>query len=104
MVTAPEPEIRAVSQELMQELMGSVVAIDFVLCTLMDLPAQLLPGGDPAAAIRELLTESVCREVRVVGEDACRAATALIEKVVDGMARDAEAAAQMAEADGQRPC
>lgn len=84
--------------------MGSVVAVDFVLQTLMDLPADALPGEDRAEAIRELLTASVCREVEMVGEEACRAATVLIEKVVDRMADDARAAADLAGAAGQRPC
>lgn len=49
--------IRAVSQELMEELMGAVVAIDFVLQTLMDLPADAPPRegqgrSDAGAAYR----------------------------------------------------
>jgi hypothetical protein len=31
----PEPEVRDASQELIEELMGAVVAVDFVLQTLM---------------------------------------------------------------------
>ncbi len=84
--------------------MGSVVAIDFVLRTLMELPAEVLPGDDRAEAMREMLTSSACHEVKTVGEDACRAATALIGKVVERMADDVDAAAQMAEAANQRPC
>lgn len=84
--------------------MGSAVTIDFLLRTLMDLPAEVLPGGDRSEAIRELFTASVCREVTVVGEDACRAATALIEKVVDRMADDVSVAAQLAETSGRRTC
>ena len=83
--------------------MGAVVAIDFVLRTLMDLPADALPGEDRAEAMRELLTASTCREVMAVGEGACRAATALIEAVVDRIADDAHAAAELAAAAGQRP-
>ena len=90
------PGIRAVSQELIEELMGAVVAVDFVLQTLMDLPADALPGGDRAEAMRELLTASACREVEAVGEDACRAAITLIEKVVERMADDARATADLA--------
>jgi hypothetical protein len=100
----PEPGIRAASQELMEKLMGSVVTIDFVLRTLMDLPAEVLPGGDRSEAIRELLSASICHEVTVLGEDACRAATALIEKVVERMADDASSAAQLAEASGRQTC
>jgi hypothetical protein len=99
----PEPGIRAASQELIEELMGAVVAVDFVLQTLMDLPADALPGEDRAEAMRELLTTSACREVEAVGEEACRAATALIETVIDRIADDAHAAAQFAGAAG-RPC
>jgi hypothetical protein len=99
-----EPGIRAASQELMEELMGSVVTIDFLLRTLMDPPADVMPGENRAEAIRELLTASVCNEVAIAGEEACRAATALIEKVVDKMADDVNAVAQMADAAGQRPC
>ncbi len=84
--------------------MGSVVAIDFVLRTLMDLPEEVLPGADRSEAIRELLAASVCREVTIVGEDACRAATALIQKVVERMADDVSVAAQLAEASGRRAC
>ncbi len=84
--------------------MGCVVALNFVLETLMGLPPDALPGDGGPEAIRELLTASTCREVEAVGEEACRAATALIEAVVDRIADDAQAAAQLAEAAGQRPC
>ncbi len=84
--------------------MGAVVAVDFVLETLMDLPADVLPGEDKTEAIRELLTASACREVEAVGEEACRAATTLIEKVVDRIADDAQAAANLAGAARHRPC
>jgi hypothetical protein len=103
-VTIAEPGIRAVSQELIEELMGTVVAVDFVLQTLMNLPADALPGEDKAEAIRELLTASACREVEVVGEEACRAAITLIEKVVDQIADDARATANLAGAARHRPC
>ncbi len=84
--------------------MGAVVAVDFVLQTLMGLPADALPGVDKSEAIRELLTTSACREVEVVGEEACRAAITLLEKVIDRMADDTQAAADLAGAAGQRPC
>jgi len=84
--------------------MGAVVAVDFVLRMLMDLPADALPGEGGPEAIRELLTASTCREVEAVGEEAGRAATALIECVIDRMADDAHAAAQLAETLDQRPC
>jgi hypothetical protein len=100
----PEPGIRAVSQELIEELMGAVVAVDFVLRTLMDLPADALPGEDKTEAMREQLTASACREVEVVGEEACRAAIMLIEKVVDRIADDARAAADFAGAAHHRTC
>jgi len=103
-MTVPEPGVRAASRELIEELMGAVVAVDFVLQTLMDLPASALPGEDRTEAIRELLTASACREVETVGEEACRAATALIEAVINRIADDAGAAAVLAEATGQRPC
>lgn len=95
-MAAPEPGIRAVSQELIEELMGAVVTVDFVLQTLMDLPADALPGEDNAEAMRELLIASACREVEAVGEGACRAAITLIEKVLDRIADDARAAADLA--------
>jgi hypothetical protein len=60
--------------------MGAVVAVDFVFGTLMDLPADALPGG------------------------ACRAAITLIEKVLDRIADDARAAADLAGAARHRPC
>jgi hypothetical protein len=97
-VSAPEPGIRAVSQELVEELMGTVVTVDFVLQTLMNLPADALPGEDKAEAMRGLLIASACHEVEAVGEEACRAAITLIEKVVDRIADDARAAADLAEA------
>ena len=100
----PEPGIRAVSQELIEELMGAVVAVDFVLQTLMDLPADALPGENKAEAMRELLTASAYREVEAVGEEACRAAITLIEKVLDRIADDAHAAADLAEAAHHRIC
>ena len=84
--------------------MGAVVAVDFVLCTLMDLPADALPGENRAEAIRELLTASAYRAVEAVGEDACRAATALVERVIDRMAEDAHSAEQLAGAAGQQLC
>ena len=84
--------------------MGTVVAVDFVLQTLMDLPADALPGEDRAEAMREMLTASACREVEAVGEKACRAAIMLIEKVVNRMADDARTAADLAEAAHHRTC
>jgi hypothetical protein len=96
-MTRLEPGIQAVSQELIEELMGTVVAVDFVLQTLMGLPADALPGEDRAEAIRELLTASACREVEAVGEEACRAAISLIEKVVDRIANDAEVVRDLVE-------
>lgn len=100
----PELGFRAVSQELIEELTGAVVAVDFVLQTLMDLPAEALPGKDKAEAIRELLTASACREVEAVGEEACRAAITLIKKVVDRIADDARATADLAGAARHQPC
>jgi hypothetical protein len=102
-MTMPDQGIRAVSQELIEELMGTVVAVDFVLQTLMDLPTDALPGENKAEAMRELLTASACREVEAVGE-ACRAAIALIQAVVDRIADDARAAADLAGAARHRPC
>ena len=84
--------------------MGTVVAVDFVLRTLMELPADALPGEDRAEAIRELLTASACREVEAVGAEACRSTTALVRAVVDRIADDVHAAEQLAGAAGQRPC
>ena len=55
-------------------------------------------------AMRELLTASACREVEAVGEEACRTATALIEAVIDRIADDVQATAQLAGSVGQRPC
>jgi hypothetical protein len=103
-VDTPEPGIRAVSQDLIEELMGAVVAVDFVLGTLMDLPADALPGENKSEAMRELLTASACREVEAVGEEACRATIALIEKVIDRIADDARATAALARAAYHRPC
>jgi hypothetical protein len=99
-----ESGVRAASQELIEGLMGAVVAVDFVLATLMDLPADALPGEDKTDAIRGLLTAIACHEVEAVGEEACRAATALIETVIERIADDARAAAQLARAPGHRPC
>lgn len=84
--------------------MGAVVTVDFVLHTLLDLPADVLPGEDRTEAIRELLTASACCEVEGVGEEVCRAAIALVASVVDRIADDAHATAQLAEAAGRRPC
>lgn len=84
--------------------MGAVVAVDFVLRTLMDLPADALPGENRAEAIRELLTVSACREVEAVGEEACRSAIALLEAVINRIADDTHAVAELAGAAGQRPC
>lgn len=88
----------------MEELMGAVVAVDFVLQTLMELPADALPGEDSAEPIRELLTASAYREVEAVGEEACRAAITLMAKVIDRMADDARAAADLAGATHLRTC
>lgn len=103
-VTMSEPGIRVVSQALIEELMGAVVAVDIVLQTLMGLPADALPGEEKSDAIRELLTASACREVEAVGEEACKAAITLIEKVVDRIADDARAAADLAGATHFRTC
>jgi hypothetical protein len=70
-MTVLEPGVRAASQELIEEMMGAVVAVDYLLRTLMDLPADALPGEDRAEAMREFLTASACSEVEAVGEGAC---------------------------------
>ena len=80
--------------------MGAVVAVDFVLQTLMDLPADALPGGGGAEGIRELLTASASRAVEAIGEEACRAATELVGAVIEQIADDAQSTAQLARADG----
>ncbi len=100
----PAPGVRAASQELIEELMGAVVALSFVLQMLIELPAEALPGEDRAEAMRELLTASACREVEGVGEEPCRATTALIEAVVARIADDASATAELARASAERPC
>ena len=84
--------------------MGAVVAVDFVLQTLMGLPADALPGEGGADGIRELLTASACHQVGVVGEEACRAATELLRAVIERIADDAQATAQLAGADDQPFC
>lgn len=99
-----EAGIRSASEELIEELMGSVVSIDFLLRTLMELPAEALPGDRGSEAIRELLIASACREVEAVGEESCRAATGLIRKVIDRIAGDVDAARQLSTAADQRPC
>jgi hypothetical protein len=88
----------------MEELMGSVVAIDFALQTLMELPEEALPSPGRGEAIRELLTASVCREVEVVGEEGCRLATALIRTVIDRIADDVRLTGQLSGMAGRRPC
>lgn len=45
--------------------MGAVVAIDFFLRTLMELPGEALPGTVKSEAIRELLTASACQEATI---------------------------------------
>lgn len=99
-MTTPESGVRAVSGELIEELMGAVVAVDFVLQTLMDLPADALPGGGGAEGIRELLIASASRVVEAIGEEACRAATELVGAVIERIADDAQSTAQLARADG----
>ena len=100
-VTKPEPGVRFASRELIEELMGAVVVVDFVLQTLMDLPADALPGGGGVEGIRELLSASACHEVEAVGEEACRATTELIRAVIERLAEDAHTTAQLAGADGR---
>ena len=84
--------------------MGAVVAVDYVLQTLMSLPADALPGEGGAEGIRELLSASACHEVEVVGEEACRATIALVRAVVERIADNVQAATQLAGADGQPLC
>jgi hypothetical protein len=59
--------------------------------------------GEEAALLQELIA-SACREVEAVGEGTCRAAITLIEEVVDRIADDARAAAELAGAAHHRPC
>jgi hypothetical protein len=100
----PEPGISAASQGLVEELMGAVVALSFVLQMLIDLPAEALPGENRAEAMRDLLTASACCEVEVVGEEACRATTALVEAVVARIVDDATGTAELVRASADRPC
>lgn len=103
-MNTPEPGVRAASRELIEELMGAVVAVDFVLQMLMDLPANALPGRGGAEGIRELLSASACHEVEVVGEEACRATTELLGAVIKRIADDAQATVQLAGADAEPLC
>ncbi|MFP5389390.1 MAG: hypothetical protein ACLGG5_08835, partial [Thermoleophilia bacterium] len=82
-MTTPEPGVHVASRELIEELMGAVVAVDFVLQTLMGLSADAFPGGEGTEGIRELLTASACNEVEAVGEEACRATTELLRAVIE---------------------
>ena len=50
------------------------------------------------------MTASVCKEVEAVGEEACRATTELLRAVIERIADDAHATAQMAGADEQPLC
>lgn len=84
--------------------MGAVVAVNFIIETLLDLPADALPGEDSSEAMRDFLVASTRREVEAVGEDACRAAAALIEAVIARMADDAIATAELAGMAGERLC
>lgn len=85
--------------------MGAVVAVDFVLQTLMDLPADALPGEEGGVeGIRELLSASACHEVEAVGEEACRATIELVRAVIGRIADDAQTTARLAGADGQPFC
>jgi hypothetical protein len=103
-VTASEPGIRSAAQELIEELMGSVVTIDFLLRALMELPAEVLPGDGGSEGVREMLIASACRGVEPVGEEGCRAATKLLRDVIDQIADDVDAARQLSMAAEQRPC
>jgi hypothetical protein len=103
-MTTPEPGVRDASRELIEELMGAVVAVDFVLRTLMELPANAFPGGVGAEGIRELLTASACNEVEAVGEEACRKTTKLLRAVIERIADDAQTTAELAGADEQPFC
>ncbi|HWA53290.1 MAG TPA: hypothetical protein VG816_03870 [Solirubrobacterales bacterium] len=89
---------------MIEELMGAVVALDLVLQELMGLPADAVPGEGGAEGIRELLSTSACREVEVVGEEACRATIALVRAVVERIADDVQTTAQLAGPDGQPLC
>ncbi len=84
--------------------MGAVVAVNFVLETLMDMPADALPKGGGVEGIRELLSASACHEVEAVGEEACRATIELLRAVIGRVADDALTIAQLAGADGQPSC
>ena len=84
--------------------MGAVVAVDFVLQTLMELPTDALPAGGGIEGIRELLTASACNEVEVVGEEACRATTELLRTVIERIADDTQTTAQLVGADEQPLC
>lgn len=55
-------------------------------------------------AISQELIASACHEVEAVGEELCRAAITLIEKVVDRIANDARAVTDLAGAAHHRPC
>jgi hypothetical protein len=103
-VATPEPGVRVASQELIEELMGAVIAVDFVLQTLMDLPADALPGGGGAEGIRELLIASAWREVEAVGEESCRAATELLRAVIQRIVDDTQTTTQLAGVDGRPLC
>src|SRR6476620_4852672 len=103
-MTTHEPGVRVASRELIEELMGAVVAVDFVLQTLIGLPTDALPAGGGIEGIRELLTASACNEVEFVGEEACRATTELLRTVIERIADDIQTTAQLVGADEQPLC
>jgi len=84
--------------------MGAVVTIDFVLQTLMNLPADALPSEGGVEGIRELLSASACHEVEAVGEEACRTTIELLRAVIERIADDARTTARLAGTAGQPLC
>jgi F420-0:gamma-glutamyl ligase len=94
----------AVTQELVEELLRTAVALDERIGVLLgDLPAEAFPDEDAGEALLEMIIGSVHPAARAAGRRDCRMATALVGAIRERVLDDLDAAATLIEGPGDEP-
>lgn len=99
-----EDPIVKTTQELVDEVILTAVALDNVLGSLLvEVPDGAFPGEDKTDVLLQMIVGSVVPATRAAGEDSCRTATALVAAIRERVLADLHAAAEAATAsEGRR--
>ncbi len=99
-----EDPIVKTTQELVDEVILTAVALDNVLGSLLaEVPDETFPGEDKTEVLLQMIVGSVVPAARAAGEDSCRTATALVAAIRERVLADLHSAAESATArEGRR--